>query len=62
MPTISFDRRIEVTEEEYKKMLEFKMPKHIVDALEEYKKNNPYEEVTDPVRIRETLGEWARED
>lgn len=62
MPTISFDRRIEITEEEYKRMLEFKMPKEMVTALEDYKKNNPYEEVTDPTRIREILGKWARND
>lgn len=61
MPTISFDRRIEVTEEEYNRMLEYKMPQEMVAALENYR-NNPYTEVTDPVKIREILGEWAIEN
>lgn len=61
MPIISFDRKIVVTPEQYQKMLETTMPKEIQEALEEYQKN-PYEYVTDPTRIREMLGEWAKKD
>lgn len=61
MPTISFTRNFEVTREKYEEMLAYKPPKELTKALEEYQKN-PYNEVTDPKRIREILGDWPRQD
>ena len=59
MATISFTRNMEVTREQYEEMLAYKPPKELTEALEEYRKN-PYKQVTDPKRIREILGEWAK--
>lgn len=61
MPTISFTRNFEVTREQYEEMLAYNPPKELTEALEEYRKH-PYKEVTDPKRIREILGEWAKQD
>ena len=55
MATISFTRKIEITEDQYEKMLNAKPTKELKKALEDYKKN-PYQEVTDPQSIREILG------
>ena len=51
MATISFTRKIEITEDQYEKMLNAKPTKELKKALEDYKKN-PYQEVTDPQSIR----------
>ncbi|MFR7873419.1 hypothetical protein [Peptoniphilus sp. HMSC062D09] len=59
MATISFTRKIEITEDQYEKMLNAKPTKELKKALEDYKKN-PYQEVTDPQSIREILGEWGK--
>lgn len=59
MPTISFTRTFEVTREQYEEMLAYTPLKELTEALEEYRKH-PYKEVTDPKRIMEILGEWAR--
>ena len=59
MATISFTRKIEITEDQYEKMLNAKPTKELKKALEDYKKN-PYQEVTDRQSIMVILGEWGK--
>lgn len=47
MPTISFNRKISATPEQYQKILDTTMPKEMLTALDEYRKN-PYKEFTNP--------------
>ncbi|MFR7350181.1 hypothetical protein [uncultured Peptoniphilus sp.] len=57
MATISFTRKIEVTEEQYKKMLKAKPTKYFQEAFKRYKEN-PIKFVENPEEIEKLKKVW----
>ncbi len=61
MATISFTRKIEISREQYEKMLKSTPTKEFYDAMEKFKKENSIKYEIGSERIREILGDFGRE-